>query len=126
MFKEPLETLGKQLDIFLNEIAFDSKPESKTQIKENNDNIIIKNEILSVFNKSKINTHQFAPLLMMNNVYIVNEQKGDWTRLKTYEIEEMMNNIKHEIDDKDKDTNLKNQYVNYKTTIKQKFKKMDE
>jgi hypothetical protein len=119
MFQKPLETLGEQLDRFFNDIAFESIPE---ETKTKSEDIIIKNEILSVFNKSKINTKQFAPLLMKNNVYIVNEQKGDWTRLKTYEIEEMMNNIKHEIDDdKDKNTNPKNQYVNYKTSIRQKF-----
>ena len=58
----------------------------------------------------------------MNNVYIENERKGDWTRLQTYEVEEMMNNMKHEIDEPDEtQTNQKPQFVKYKTTIKQKF-----
>ena len=51
-----------------------------------------------------------------------NEQNGDWTRLKTYEVEEMMNNMKHEIDEPEPDTGSNiNEFVNYKTTIQQKF-----
>ena len=122
MFENSLKSLGKKIDEFLNEIAFEPKSKENTKKPEDNDNdnIIVKNEILSLFNKSKLNPNQFASLIIMNNVFIENERNGDWTRLQTYEVEEMMNNMKHEIDEPD-EKNQKPQFVNYKTTIKQKF-----
>lgn len=122
MFENPLKSLGKKIDEFLNEIAFEPKPMNKKEKTPDPDpdNIIVKNEILSLFNKSKLNPTQFASLIIMNNVYIENERKGDWTRLQTYEVEEMMNNMKHEIDEPD-ETQPTPQFVKYKTTIQQKF-----
>ena len=119
LFEHPLQNLGKSLDEYFNEIAFDPITIKNTNIKKDDDKIVIKNEILSIFNKSKLNPKQFASLILLNNIYIENEKPGDWTRLKTYEVDEMMNNIKHEndIDDGVK----KDETINYKTTIRQKF-----
>jgi hypothetical protein len=114
LFIEPLTSLGKTLDEFLNEISFE--PNAKTTDTENA-NIIVKNEILSVVNKSKINPKQFASMILMNNIYIENEKPGDWTRLKTYEVEEMMNNMRNEIIPKDKQP----ESLNYNSTIHQRF-----
>jgi hypothetical protein len=120
IFEDPLQNLGKTLDEYFNEIAFD--PIKKTDVNEkknNNDKIIIKNEILSIFNKSKLNPKQFANMILLNNVYIENEKPGDWTRLKTYEVDEMMNNMRHE---NDIDYGVKkDETINYNTTIRQKF-----
>jgi hypothetical protein len=121
IFEKPLTSLGKSLDEYLNEISFEPKHSNKK--KEDNDNIIVKNEILSLFNKSKIDPTQFASMIVMNNIYIENEKPGDWTRLKTYEVEEMMNNIRHENDDdsEDEQKNKTDQSVSYKTTVRQRF-----
>ena len=119
IFEKPLTSLGKSLDEYLNEISFEPKYSNKK--KEDNDNIIVKNEILSVFNKSKIDPTQFASMIVMNNIYIENEKPGDWTRLKTYEVEEMMNNILHETKNITEIKDKTNQSVSYKTTVRQRF-----
>jgi len=113
LFESPLTKLGEAIDEYLNEISFDK---IKSVDKEN-DKIIIKNEILSIMNKSKLNPDQFASLLVLNNVYIENEKMGDWTKLKINEIEETINNIRNEINYSDN----KEESINYKTTIRQTF-----
>lgn len=119
IFEHPLQNLGKSLDEYFNEIAFDPITIKNRNSKKDDDQIVIKNEILSIFNKSKLNPKQFASLILLNNIYIENEKPGDWTRLKTYEVDEMMNNIKHE-NDIDDDVK-KDETINYNTTIRQKI-----
>jgi hypothetical protein len=99
IFENPLQAIGKTLDEYMDEIGLES---SKGK-KKNNENMIVKNEILAVFNKSKLNPDQFAKLLITNNIYIVNEKPGDWTRLKVNEVEEYLHGIREEIVKDDND-----------------------
>ena len=115
LFESPLTKLGQTIDDYLNEISFDKNISSVK--KKENDKIIIKNEILSIMNKSKLNPDQFASLLLLNNVYIENEEMGDWTKLKINEVEETINNIRNEIINSDN----KEESIQYTTMIRQKF-----
>jgi hypothetical protein len=120
IFENSFKELGNALDDFFNNISIN--PTNKINSDEmviDNDNIIVRNEILSVFNKSKLNPDQFATLLVTNNIYIENEKPGDWSILKKNEVEENIYNIKHELDNLDKDAN--NKSVQYKTNIRQTF-----
>lgn len=102
IFEKSLQAFGKTLDEYMEEISFDS---NKPKGKIDNDNIIVKNEILAVFNKSKLNPDQFANLLLSNNIYIENEKPGDWTQLKVNEVEEYLYGLRKEIpkNEEDKD-----------------------
>ena len=106
IFENKFKSLGKTLDKYMEEIAFDQNTKSG---KIDNEHIVVRNEILSVFHKSKLNPDQLAALIMSNNVYIENEKPGDWTRLQTQEVEEEMYNMKHEPGyiDKDKEDVLR-------------------
>lgn len=126
IFENPLQAIGKTLDEYMDEIGLES---SKGK-KKDNENMIVKNEILAVFNKSKLNPDQFAKLLITNNIYIVNEKPGDWTRLKVNEVEEYLHGIREEIvkdDDDDieeiKDDNKlkKEQSFMYNKILQQEF-----
>jgi hypothetical protein len=123
IFENPLTLLGKTLDLYMKEIAFDSSTSPNTNI--DNENIIVKNEILAVFNKSKLNPDQFANLLLTNNIYITDEKPGDWTRLKINNIEEYLYGLRNEIVNEDKEEeeeeNTKNQAFQYNTKIRQRF-----
>jgi hypothetical protein len=93
IFENKFKSLGKELDKYMEEIAFDQDTKNA---KTDNEHIVVRNEILSVFHKSKLNPDQLAALLLSNNIYIENEKPGDWTRLQNQEIEEEMYNMKHE------------------------------
>lgn len=100
IFENKFKSFGKTLDQYMEEIAFDQN--TKTA-KIDNEHIVVRNEILSVFHKSKLNPDQLAALIISNNVYIENEKPGDWTRLQNQEVEEEMYNMKHEPGYIDKD-----------------------
>ena len=100
IFENKFKSLGKTLDKYMEEIAFDQNTKSG---KIDNEHIVVRNEILSVFHKSKLNPDQLAALIVSNNVYIENEKPGDWTRLQNQEVEEEMYNMKHEPGYIDKD-----------------------
>ena len=106
IFENKFKSLGKTLDKYMEEIAFEQNTKSG---KIDNEHIVVRNEILSVFHKSKLNPDQLASLLLSNNIYIENEKPGDWTRLQNQEIEEEMYNMKHEPGyiDKDKEDVLR-------------------
>lgn len=120
IFENPLTLLGKTLDLYMKEIGFDSNTSPNTDI--DNENIIVKNEILAVFNKSKLNPDQFANLLLSNNIYITDEKPGDWTRLKINNIEEYLYGLRNEIVKEDAEENTtKNQAFKYNTKVRQRF-----
>jgi hypothetical protein len=119
IFENPLTLLGKTLDLYMKEIAFDS---TSTNTDIDNENIIVKNEILAVFNKSKLNPDQFANLLLSNNIYITDEKPGDWTRLKINNMEEYLYGLRNEIVNEDEEKNTtKNKAFQYNTKIRQRF-----
>jgi len=75
-FEEALQKFGKKLGNFQNQIS--ANPTTETSNNANtNDKIIVKNEILSIFYKSKLHPNQFAELLVTSNIYIENEKMGD-------------------------------------------------
>ena len=131
IFEKRFKLFGKTLDKYMEEIAFDQNTKKSGVI--DNDHIIVKNEILTVFHKSKLNPNQLAALLMTNNIYIENEKPGDWTRLQVQEVEEEMYNMRHEPGyiDKDKEDKYKDpieynrnpneQSFQYTKKIKQNF-----
>lgn len=100
IFENKFKSLGKTLDEYMKEIAFDQNTKSGVI---DNEHIVVRNEILSVFHKSKLNPEQLATLLITNNIYIENEKPGDWTRLQTQEVEEEMYNMRNEPGYIDKD-----------------------
>ena len=107
IFEKRFKLFGKTLDKYMEEIAFDQN--TKKSGVTDNDHIVVKNEILTVFQKSKLNPNQLAALIMTNNIYIENEKPGDWTRLQVQEVEEEMYNMRHEPGyiDKDKEDKYK-------------------
>ena len=129
IFEKRFKLFGKTLDKYMEEIAFDQNTKKSGVI--DNEHIIVKNEILTVFHKSKLNPNQLAALLMTNNIYIENEKPGDWTRLQVQEVEEEMYNMRHEpgyIDKEDKykdpieyNRNPNEQSFQYTKKIKQNF-----
>jgi hypothetical protein len=116
-FEENLQKFGEKLDDFKKTISLN--PTETSNNANTKDEIIVKNEILSIFNKSKIHPNQFAELLVTSNIYIENEKMGDWTNLKINEVEENIYNMKHEIDKpKNKNQNQKDQ-IEYTNIITQ-------
>lgn len=112
-FEDALQKFGEKLDNFKKKIS--ANPTETNTNENENDKIIVKNEILSIFNKSKLHPNQFAELLVTSNIYIENEKMGDWTNLKINEVEENIYNMKHEID-KPKNKNQKKQ-IEYSNII---------
>jgi hypothetical protein len=101
IFEKQFRALGKTLDEYMHEIALD---QGTTQPPAtDNDPTIVRNEILTVFHKSKLNPEQLAALIMTNNIYIENESVGDWTRLQVQEVEEEIYNMRNEPGYIDKD-----------------------
>ena len=94
IFEKQFKSFGKTLDQYMEEIAFEQNTNKNAVI--DNEHIVVRNEILTVFQKSKLNPDQLAALIMSNNIYIENEKPGDWTRLQSQEVEEEMYNMKHE------------------------------
>ena len=131
IFEKQFRAFGKTLDEYMHEIALDqgTQPTEATY----NDPTIVRNEILTVFHKSKLNPEQLAALIMTNNIYIENESVGDWTRLQVQEVEEEIYNMRHEPGyiDKDKEEEEKDpielerdpneQSFQYTKKIKQNF-----
>lgn len=115
-FEDSLSKLGVKLDDFINTISLNPNS-NPTENNKDDDKIIVKNEILSIFNKSKLYPNRFAELLVTSNIYIENEKMGDWTNLKINEVEENMYNMKHEIDKPDN----KNNAIEYTNIITQKL-----
>jgi hypothetical protein len=132
IFEKQFRALGKTLDEYMHEIALDQGT-SATDNDPYDDPTIVRNEILTVFHKSKLNPEQLAALIMTNNIYIENESVGDWTRLQVQEVEEEIYNMKNEPGyiDKDKEDYLKapieidrdpnEQSFQYTKKIKQNF-----
>jgi len=131
IFEKQFRELGKTLDEYMHEIALD---QGTTQPPAtDNDPTIVRNEILTVFHKSKLNPEQLAALIMTNNIYIENESVGDWTRLQVQEVEEEIYNMRNEPGyiDKDKENRFKapieinrdpnEQSFQYTKKIKQNF-----
>lgn len=121
MFDNSLKKFGIALDDYMNTISLNPIQKDNIKIDEkNNDTIILKNEIMSIFYKSKLNPKQFEELLLTNNIYIENEKPGDWTQLKINEVEEYIYNIKHELDIPE-DNNKKIKSIEYQNIITQKI-----
>jgi hypothetical protein len=119
VFENSLRKLGIALDDYMNTISLNPILSDKKIYEKDSDKIILKNEILSIFHKSKLHPTQFEELLLTNNIYIENEKPGDWTQLKINEVEEYMYNIKHELDKLDNDKKIKS--IEYQNVITQKI-----
>ena len=117
-FEDALSKLGVKIDDFINTISLNPNS-NPTENDKDSDKIIVKNEILSIFNKSKLYPNRFAEVLVTSNIYIENEKMGDWTNLKINEVEENMYNTKHELDNPD---NNKKNAIEYTNIITQKLK----
>ena len=101
IFEKRFKSLGKTLDEYMKEIAFDQN--TNQMDVTDTEPTIVRNEILTVFHKSKLNPEQLAALIITNNIYIENETQGDWTRLQVQEVEEEIYNMRHEPGYIDKD-----------------------
>jgi hypothetical protein len=130
IFEKQFRALGKTLDEYMHEIALDQGTQPPATY---DDPTIVRNEILTVFHKSKLNPEQLAALIISNNIYIENESVGDWTRLQVQEVEEEIYNMRNEPGyiDKDKEGIFKDpielkrdpneQSFQYTKKIKQNF-----